>query len=747
MMLPLIAISDDLEFDDSEPENKVPYVIVYRESEGAHEYTLRQREELLNDILEKDLDYEGFVDQKKKVQELMTLAQENTKNKASTQEKQKVIKALFSNFDKLVELSTDIEGRNPTNLDEAYKLISDEEYKFLYEMELANYFAMIRGFQEIEDDVTGDDATKYYFTTLDFGSIRETAPVILPQWITSIESGTEDEVIEKIMKLPESSALVIDVGSEMKLNADNQEKYIANILPSTVHAVYGKRRVNGTERLVPIATTKYTKVESHDHGLINTTTIILKKPLKDYPAENWVDEQLYVTLTSSVGPNTANIISWILTTFTDVTPDATTFASVAAAISNYPSNFALFNSKDAISLVKDIAWQARCAIWIKNKVAYIKYLSIDPTPVKTLTDSDIEEESLLMEYTETDDIITKFTAKWKSNYFVKEDIRTTIRHNLSKYGEQAQEYDFFIYNLGDLVLKSATFWAYRYANTWKKIQMTVFLNQLTLETHDDVTIDLTDDYFSDGPIVGVVEKAEYDSTGNSIKLTVWLPIKAGQMTKSDFAFPSSVSIDTVFPEIEDVLSGNAGNPLTQKIPNGQLVNPLSADFSDQRPPDFGKPDPSDASDLLPDNPTTEFDEVDVSDPSEADKKVTEQVKKKQHLQKLIGMYKKKPSSPFKKAGSKGLKGSEVTYTGYGTIIQRNEEKSTTVDSDDPDAATSHEYYDVRTSDNKTIPVKVLQIDPDDRIPSGTILYVSYDTNLNEHVMQPPVYAGDEIEEV
>ena len=87
-------------------------------------------------------------------------------------------------------------------------------------------------------------------------------------------------------------------------------------------------------------------------------------------------------MSSSVGPNTADIIKWIVENYTDLSVDSVSHLDLQTKIDNYPSNFALFDKRDALQLIEDIAWQSRCVVYARNGTVYFKYLSEMPTPLK-----------------------------------------------------------------------------------------------------------------------------------------------------------------------------------------------------------------------------------------------------------------------------------------------------------------------------------------------------------------------------
>ena len=198
--------------------------------------------------------------------------------------------------------------------------------------------------------------------------------------------------------------------------------------------------------------------------------------------------------------------------------------------------------------LQEIAFQARCAIWISNGVFYLKYLPEEPTPADTITVSDIDaEKGIEVELTSTEDIVTKMKVKWRLSWAdlsdrPKDKAEKTIilRHNVAKYGTQEQEYDFYIYNQPDIVYKCATFWLIRKSNTWKRIKFKTFLNKLNLETFDAVTLDFDQPYVANGPVLAIVEKANYNSADNCVDFECLVPVAGGTMEKYHFFWPAAL---------------------------------------------------------------------------------------------------------------------------------------------------------------------------------------------------------------
>jgi len=334
--------------------------------------------------------------------------------------------------------------------------------------------------------------------------------------------------------------------------------YVANLLPGTVSFVQAFKQVeNG--RLLSIVDRSLFTVATEDINGYTITYLFFNKPLSG--SDNTFEDEIFVTQTSTVGPNTVDIIQFLIEKYTNLTVDTATFATVKTQIDNYPSHFALLERRNVLSVVEDIAFQARCAIWISGGVVFLKYLSEEETEVDTLTEADLDAGSLSVFTTTTEELVTKLTATWKEDLSIPEPNKIVLRNNVSIYGLREREIDFFIYNIDELVLKSATFWIIRFSNMWKHISFKTQLDKLRLETFDTVKFNFASDFIADTAIKGRLTVSIYNSDEKTISMEAWLPIKIGTMKRYDFAEPQNISITLFYPtqeEIKDDLAGGGG---------------------------------------------------------------------------------------------------------------------------------------------------------------------------------------------
>lgn len=365
----------------------------------------------------------------------------------------------------------------------------------------------------------------------------------------------ESELTQRVFNAtPTSTFFWVNPGATVRLVDDAEIIYIANILPSTVIRVSAKRQLDNGTFVVTVPESYYT-VRTTDYTSYDVTEIVFSKPLSSF-GDGWDDDSVVVTMTSSVGPNTVDIIQWLIEKYTGSSIDSTSFVAVKAKLTNYPSNFAVLDRPNILRLLSDIAYQARCAIFLRDDTFYLLYLSELPTPVATITESDIDAGSLVLSHSPTEELITKYTATWKSRYSQESDNTMIFRHNVAKYGTHDSEINYFIYNINDYVKKSATFWLIRKANTWRLVKFKTPLQLMNLETFDPITLDVSS--ISDSPVVCVLTKASYDSESKSMSFEAWTPIRSGSREAYDFAYPAALPPEEYFPSDSDISSGSAG---------------------------------------------------------------------------------------------------------------------------------------------------------------------------------------------
>lgn len=370
----------------------------------------------------------------------------------------------------------------------------------------------------------------------------------------------------KLANLDYYEQYILPVGSA--IIAEAADEYVANDLPdSEIKSVWAYRDIpnsiynpeidqyeqRGSRReLCAVPSSYYTIVNA------TYTSILFNRKLTSYQNEHWDDSSIFITQSSPVGPNTADIIEFILTNHTSLVIDTASFASVSSDIENYPSNFCIHSSKKAIELCREIAWQARCAVRIYNGTAYLVYLSKSTSGIQNLNFSNIQYKSMSITYTDTERMYTRAKAKFvvpSLNRHVKEEQLLVFQNNISTYGLKEAEWDFFIYDNIDYVRKSVDFWLRYYSNSWKKIKLVGFLNSLNLDVFDVINLVFATVY-PNGMLTcrGVIEEWRYNSEKYLIDMSIWLPVLAGTTGENTSFWPSdNDGIEAVDPTADIIL--------------------------------------------------------------------------------------------------------------------------------------------------------------------------------------------------
>lgn len=368
---------------------------------------------------------------------------------------------------------------------------------------------------------------------------------------------------------------------------DHPVRYVvASGIAVTVQALYAYRTVDGLKSIYGVPPQYYQVIQTH-FGTLPVTMIYMLQPLSTILGSNGktlgYENEIWATVLSPVGPNTVDILKWLISTYSKLTYDPTTFASVHASVAKFPMNFAVMDQPNLIKLVQDIAYQARCIVWMKDNVFFIKYLPRADAPVATITEAEVLLNSLEVSCTATEDLITKYTATWTPDHLYGSRLwKTILRYNILFYGLHEQTVNYFCFNQLALVQRAATFWMIRTSNTYKTLIIKVPFTHLNIETLDTILLTFSHPFIAKTSIPAVVTKATIDTTSYEITLELWLPVRIGEMIQYNFAYPADLAVENVFPTTEDQLEGRAGatNELNKnvKMPTDKKVAaPMSGD--------------------------------------------------------------------------------------------------------------------------------------------------------------------------
>lgn len=397
--------------------------------------------------------------------------------------------------------------------------------------------------------VIGDDPTRW--SKISQGTQR---CIIDPDCGIALEVSGVQESWNYLAQFKQAGFFWAEPGAEVTLAGDDEIVYIANILPSTVHSVKAFRTfsTSNLRQLTTVPNTFYTVRQSDFNGYI-TTEIVFERPLT-HLGEGWEDDIL-VTLTSSIGPNPVDIMEFLITKYTSFTWDST-FADIKIKVDNYPMGFLVPGRLNLFQLLQEIAFQGRMALVLRNDEFHLFYLPEEPIQDDTITETDVVQNSLVLDHTNTEDLVTKLIAEWRPECHLEDPFKVILRYNVNRYGTHEETFNFYTYNIQELVIKSATFWLIRMANTWRKIICKTPINKLALESLDGCFVTLPD--IANGEIKCRVETATYNSDDQTIDFVLQTPVRSGERDAFPFHYPAGVSVELLYPTDDDLEFGNAG---------------------------------------------------------------------------------------------------------------------------------------------------------------------------------------------
>lgn len=344
-------------------------------------------------------------------------------------------------------------------------------------------------------------------------------------------------------------------GSNVFLTSESEIINIVSLIPGSVSEVAAYRNFGDTSLLVAVPTDLYT-VETVDYEGYDVVEVRLNRKLSLIEDQDWQDD-IFISFESSVGPNPVDAIEYLVNKYTNLEIDTTTFDAVRTSLENYPANFYVKTRPSVLSLIKDIAYQFRCAIVVRNNIISLVYLSKEPLSVRTINQSQIIANTFRVSFTETEDLITRHEVTWRQtdapvNKDDDPDFTFVLKQNIPKYGVNSESYEYFTQNTFETVLKSATFWMIRKCNTWKFVEFETTIKNLDLEIFDCIVLAV--DEFPGTK--AIIVDAKYNADSNTIQFKCWTPILSGTNSTYLWAWPALQNRHARFPLIGSDQSGD-----------------------------------------------------------------------------------------------------------------------------------------------------------------------------------------------
>jgi hypothetical protein len=392
-------------------------------------------------------------------------------------------------------------------------------------------------------------------------------------------------------------------GSDVFLESTSKITHVVSLVPGIVTQVAAYRTFGDSKILTEVDPAEY-EVNLTNYGDYQVTELQFDRNLSDIPDENW-DDEMYVSFQSNFGPNPVNILRYLVETYTDYTCDPTSFDSVELSLANYPTSFVVRDRRGVFDLIKDLAYQVRCAATVRAGVVYLTYLSKEPTGLRTINEREILRSSFSVSTTPTEDIYTKHVINWQTteakiyaNLDVKE--KFILKHNVGRFGTNSVDRNYYTQNTYSTVEKSATFWMIRDANSWKYVEFETPLKHIDLDVYDCITV--SHPGFPETKCV--IQSLNVNFEENTIRFKCWTPILAGTSVPYQWAWPALQPAIGLFPGADYKDSGD-GLGFTVKPPAG---HPLSQGRGTEtlRLPTDGDKNPSDLDDTYPANPCAQL---------------------------------------------------------------------------------------------------------------------------------------------
>lgn len=417
----------------------------------------------------------------------------------------------------------------------------------------------------------------------------------------------------------------------------------------------------------------------------------------------WDGDDIWADITGPIPGKFCDIMLNVLS-YSNLAYDPVSWGLVRTYTDHIPMNFVIYRRDSCLTIMKELAFQAKCAIWLKGATVFMRYLPATPNPVKTFTLDDVLEDTMQTYCSPTEDIITKLVALWKYRYIQYKNNRTTMRNNIARYGMTLNEIDYYAFSDLEAVKWSLRYWIIRYSNSWKLVSFRTHLGNIALEAFDAVIIDFAG-FVANEPVIGIVKQAVYSPGESDIFLEVWLPVRFGEMNTYKWAYPADST--QLFPDIGEAYTGNPfeGVEDTTGFLNYTAIPFMGVQMGRRNP----KYEPVYPDQYIPDyqvSTSINIGEINYTNPIDLD-----------------------TSNDYQEAEIKELTGYQFTETGS----EGNTGDFVEIMSHDG----GYTYTGQLWSTGKYVTVYQMQINEDDVIPNGTFTQV---VKVNgEYLMQVPIF--------
>jgi hypothetical protein len=344
------------------------------------------------------------------------------------------------------------------------------------------------------------------------------------------------EIARKLMIKAEAFFWAATTASEVSIWGSDPDIYIANLIPSnavkSVHCFVRGVTSGEKKRLIQVPSSWYeVQISSGEVQGRNVTGILFYDTLQSHGADI-EDDKIYVTLESSVGPNAADILKYMIEThLTGVTVNSDAYDYAQSCSEPFPCHFALLEVADAINVIEEVAFQARIGLVFDAGVVYMRPLFYGPQQTLAINENDIWFKSMVHSTTNLADTCRKIETTWRPSYrpFDRDATQYLARaqkvyfYNNGITGNKIDHIECVIYNNKTLAQTMTNFWGYRKSFVYKTMALSLSYSAAILQPFDGL---ITTSSHITG-VTGVIESVEIDINAHEVRVGVWLPIVVG----------------------------------------------------------------------------------------------------------------------------------------------------------------------------------------------------------------------------
>ena len=316
---------------------------------------------------------------------------------------------------------------------------------------------------------------------------------------------------------------------------DYMDRYVVNLYPSSnILAVWSKRTFNNHSIWAKVPSSYY---HIHLNEAITTapgavvrhcTFIDFPQPLKNFKCENWENE-IYVTLESTLPSTPKEIVEWVTDTLTEFTFD------ISSDDPPVTMNFAYFETTDAIEFLRGIAYQSASVIQITETSLQLIFLAQEPGTysgeMHIFDDDKIIMKSLALGFKAKEEINTVHKSIYVIDYSGEKSSKKIyeISQNVEILGRQTIEDDMWALTCETPVKAVTDFWGIKTGNSWKTVKMDCFLDLTDAEVYNGATFDI--DPFVPTGVRGLLTSVIHDTDRPMVTIEVELAVKAGELVE------------------------------------------------------------------------------------------------------------------------------------------------------------------------------------------------------------------------